>query len=74
MKLTFDYLENVPNIAATAEDKAVGWLLREMGKQCGMDGLRAFLKEHASVMPRTALRYAIEKMEKDEREYWMKMK
>ena len=54
--------------------KAVGWLLREMGKQCGMDGLRAFLTEHASTMPRTALRYAIEKMEKDEREYWMKKK
>lgn len=54
--------------------KAVGWLLREMGKQYGMDGLRAFLTEHASTMPRTALRYAIEKMEKDEREYWMKKK
>lgn len=54
--------------------KAVGWLLREMGKHCGMDGLRAFLTEHASTMPRTALRYAIEKMEKDEREYWMKKK
>lgn len=54
--------------------KAVGWLLREMGKQCGMDGMRAFLPEHASTMPRTALRYAIEKMEKDEREYWMKKK
>ena len=54
--------------------KAVGWLLREMGKQCGMDGLRAFLTEHASTMPRTALRYAIERMEKDERVYWMKKK
>lgn len=52
--------------------KAVGWLLREMGKQCGMDELRDFLSEYASTMPRTALRYAIEKMEKDERGYWMK--
>ena len=54
--------------------KAVGWLLREMGKQCGMDELRAFLSEYASTMPRTAFRYAIEKMDKDEREQWMKKK
>lgn len=53
--------------------KAVGWLLREMGKRCGMDGLRDFLAAHAATMPRTALRYAIEKMEKEEREYWMKI-
>ncbi len=52
--------------------KAVGWLLREMGKRCGMDELRDFLSEHATTMPRTALRYAIEKMDKEEREYWMK--
>ena len=52
--------------------KAVGWLLREMGKRCGMDELRDFLSEHAHEMPRTALRYAIEKMESDERLYWMK--
>lgn len=51
--------------------KAVGWLLREMGKRCGMDELRAFLTEHATLMPRTALRYAIERMEGEEREYWM---
>lgn len=51
--------------------KAVGWLLREMGKRCGMDELRNFLSDYATVMPRTALRYAIEKMDKEEREYWM---
>lgn len=51
--------------------KAVGWLLREMGKRCGMDELRAFLADYATTMPRTALRYAIERMDKEEREYWM---
>lgn len=54
--------------------KAIGWLLREMGKQCGMDILRGFLTDYASTMPRTALRYAIEKMDKEEREKWMKIK
>lgn len=54
--------------------KAVGWLLREMGKQCGMDELRDFLSEYATTMPRTALRYAIERMDRQEREYWMKKK
>lgn len=54
--------------------KAVGWLLREMGKRCGMDHLRSFLAEHAHDMPRTTLRYAIERMDKTEREYWMKLK
>ncbi len=51
--------------------KAVGWLLRETGKRCGMESLRDFLSEHAAVMPRTALRYAIERMDREEREYWM---
>lgn len=54
--------------------KAVGWLLREMGKQCGMDELRGFLSQYASTMPRTALRYAIERMDKQEREYWLHKK
>jgi len=52
--------------------KAVGWLLREMGKRVNVDLLRDFLKEHASEMPRTMLRYAIERMSDEERKQWMK--
>ena len=51
--------------------KAVGWMLREMGKRCSMDLLRDFLRQHAHEMPRTMLRYAIEKMSESERKEWM---
>ena len=50
--------------------KAVGWLLREMGKRDpGL--LRAFLYEHCAEMPRTALRYSIEKFSESERRKWL---
>lgn len=50
--------------------KAVGWLLREMGKRDpGL--LRAFLQEHCTEMPRTALRYSIEKFSESERKKWL---
>ncbi len=52
--------------------KAVGWMLREMGKRVSMDLLRDFLRQHAPQMPRTALRYAIERMAEPERRVWMK--
>lgn len=70
--------------------KAVGWMLREVGKRCGKEILFAFLGGddpsadaalctdgslarpcRAATMPRTALRYAIEKLDPAERQYWM---
>lgn len=51
--------------------KAVGWMLREMCKRCSMALLRDFLRQHAHEMPRTMLRYAIEKMSDEERKEWM---
>ena len=51
--------------------KAVGWMLREVGKRVSMDLLREFLRQHAHEMPRTALRYAIEKMSEPERKQWL---
>lgn len=50
--------------------KAVGWMLREVGKK-DISILRDFLSLHHNTMPRTALRYAIEKMEPEEKKKWM---
>nr|WP_262896755.1 DNA alkylation repair protein [Riemerella anatipestifer] len=41
--------------------KANGWMLRELGKR-NEEILLEFLKQHYTTMPRTTLRYAIEKL------------
>lgn len=51
--------------------KATGWALREVGKR-NVAALRGFLNEYCDVMPRTMLRYAIEKLPESERKRWLR--
>ena len=51
--------------------KCTGWMLREIGKK-DTDVLLHFLDKHAEIMPRTMLRYSIERLTPEEKEYYMK--
>lgn len=51
--------------------KAVGWMLREVGNR-NVDVLHGFLAQHYNVMPRTMLRYAIEKLPSEQRQAYLK--
>jgi 3-methyladenine DNA glycosylase AlkD len=51
--------------------KASGWMLREAGKRVSEDELRAFLDRYATRMPRTMLRYAIERLDPDSRKHYL---
>ena len=71
---TFDFIkkgvcEDILNIAKILLNdphdlihKAVGWMLREAGKRCSQEVLEGFLLVNYKLMPRTMLRYAIERL------------
>lgn len=52
--------------------KAVGWMLREVGNSVGIEIEEFFLKQHYQTMPRTMLRYAIEKFPETKRQAYLK--
>jgi 3-methyladenine DNA glycosylase AlkD len=54
--------------------KAVGWMLREAWKKGAREQVEAFLEHNISRMPRTALRYAIEKMSDERKKYFMTLR
>ncbi|OGL36633.1 DNA alkylation repair protein [Candidatus Saccharibacteria bacterium RIFCSPLOWO2_01_FULL_48_13] len=54
--------------------KAVGWMLREMGKRVDEKTLTSFLDTHAQQMPRTMLRYSIERLSSKQKSHYMNIK
>jgi 3-methyladenine DNA glycosylase AlkD len=67
---TFEISEKLLHDKHDLIHKAVGWALREAGKLNGI-ALRNFLTAHSHEMPRTMLRYSIEKFSERERKKWL---
>ena len=54
--------------------KACGWMLREVGKKSGEEVLKEYLKDRYMTMPRTMLRYSIEKFDETTRKLYLNSK
>lgn len=71
--LTLKFAKDFLKDEADLTHKATGWLLREVGK-ADCESLLKFLDKNYSVMPRTALRYAIERLPEEQRLYYLHKK
>lgn len=70
LDLTFELATLLLDDAEDLIHKATGWMLRECGKRDEV-ALERYLTEHAASMPRTALRYAIERLPEQRRKQWL---
>lgn len=70
---TFRIAEMLVNDKEDLIHKATGWMLRFAGDK-DKKKLAAFLDKHAATMPRTLLRYSIEKLDKKQKEHYMGLK
>lgn len=78
MRATYTIAEMLLSDAHDLMHKAVGWMLREAGKRELAQGLaskplKTFLKKHVRKLPRTTLRYAIERFSEVERKVFLKL-
>ena len=64
-------IQNHPSHSHDLIQKACGWMLREIGKRIDMNILRGFLDIHKDILPRTMLRYSLEHLPKEERDFYM---
>lgn len=71
---TLDLAERLLDDRADLMQKAVGWMLREVGKRVDRDVLTGFLDEHAAALGRTALSYATEHLTAEERARYRAMR
>jgi hypothetical protein len=70
---TFKIAEILLNDKQDLIHKATGWMLRAAGDS-DRQKLLSFLDQHAAIMPRTALRYAIEHLDKEQRDHYLSIK
>ncbi len=70
-KDAFNIIEKMLDDKNDLIHKASGWILREAGKKCGEEIEEQFLKKYYKTMPRTMLRYAIERFDDKKKKFYL---
>jgi len=72
-ELTFNVVRHLMNDKHDLIHKACGWMLRECGKRVNEGSLCLFLDQNHAKMPRTMIRYAIERLPEAKRKYYLNL-